>query len=358
MGSRGIVHVLRALDELPSVRGAWQALQWHPAGDVDGFAALEASRPGFRRPHVLRVERDGATVGLVAGVVGDEEIPWRVGSLRVLRSRARVLRVAAPAVMGECDAGVAGAVVAALCACLEAGEVDALYLHQLERGSPLLAAAQGAPGRAFRDRFSRAATSWRLDLPASFDEFYRSRSKAVRKAIRRYGNLLERELPGVRAACLREPGDLERIVRDSLAVAGRTYHQGLGVAFTDDPRTRAQLGHALAHVRRDAAAGGARADAPHDPDHEHRDQRQADQAREELDDHLGGLHRLGAVGGEEAAAEPTQEAIEHVRLVVASMTRRDPVERGDDVLARVGRGLRGHADAPRASSSSKRRSRS
>jgi CelD/BcsL family acetyltransferase involved in cellulose biosynthesis len=146
--------------------------------------------------------------------------------------------------MGECDAEAAGPVMASLQAGLVTGEVDALYLHQLEAGSPLLAEARRAPG--LHDRFARSVRSWRLDLPPTYEQFLDQRSRAVRKNLRRYARRIRAELPGLRVACYRDPGDLERIVRDSVAVARRTYHQGLGVAFTDEPRTRQEIAQALA----------------------------------------------------------------------------------------------------------------
>lgn len=240
------VRVLRTLDELEAVRADWQALQWHPHADLDFYREVLARRPAFLRPHVLVLERDGCVVALIAAQLLQDSIPWRVGPLSLLRTRARVLRIGAGAILGPCDEPCAAAALATLRASLADGEADAVYLHQLEREAPFFREAQQAPGGLARDRFARTVPGWSLALPASFEAFLASRSRAVRKNYRRYASRIEQELEGVRVTCLREPRDLERILAESTAVARRTYHERMGVAFRADAETRALVGHALA----------------------------------------------------------------------------------------------------------------
>lgn len=239
------IRVVRELNELEALRPAWSALCRHPLSDLDYLVDVQGRQPGFLRPHVVVVERGDRVVALIAAQLQQETIPWRIGSLSLFHSPARTLRIGAGGVMGDCDGEIARGAVASLRRSLAEGEADAVYLHQLASESALLDEIRRAPDGLSRDRFARTVPGWRLELPASFDAFLASRSRAVRKNYRRFAKRLESELGDVHVVRLSAPDDLQRIMKDSAAIARRTYHERLGVAFTDDARTRAQVAHAL-----------------------------------------------------------------------------------------------------------------
>src|SRR5262245_2690478 len=108
------VRILRDLRELAPVLEAWRALETHPWSDADYYLEHVARQPEFERPHVLVLEREGRPVGLVAGQLRREAVPWRIGNLTLGRSRARVLWVGAGGVMGEVSEATARAIVGAL----------------------------------------------------------------------------------------------------------------------------------------------------------------------------------------------------------------------------------------------------
>lgn len=239
------IRVVRELNELEALRPAWSALCRHPLADLDHLLELQARQPGFLRPHVVVVEHAGRVVALIAAHLLREPVPWRIGSLHLYRREARVLRIGTGAVMGACDGEVARAALASLRSSLVDGEADAVYLHQVATDSPLFLEVLREPDGLARDRFARTVPGWQLELPGSFEEFLASRSRAVRKNYRRYAKRLEVELGDTRVERLVAPGDLERILKESAAIARRTYHERLGVAFTDDARTRELVGRAL-----------------------------------------------------------------------------------------------------------------
>jgi len=229
---------VRDLADLGPLADTWRALQCHPWSDLAYFTERLVPQEGFVRPHVIAVERGGATTGLVVGRLLAEEIPWRVGGRRVLRSRARVLRVGSSGVMGDPSPEAARAVVAEVRAALARGEADAAYFHQLPEDSALAVEVARVPGAAARDRFVRRVPWWTLELPATFEEFRASRSKSVRRALSRYMNKLLREVPALRLERYAGSGDMEVVMRDCTAVADLTYQRRIGVGFADDAATR------------------------------------------------------------------------------------------------------------------------
>jgi len=238
---------LRTLEELDTVEPAWTALQHHPAGDLGSYRDCLAREEGFGRPHVVLLERAGATKALAAAHLGEERVPWRVGSFTLGRSRARVLRLSGSGLLGELDAPMAEALAAELLAVLARHEADALYLHELDPASPLVAALARRAGPLQRDRWARASTGWLLDLPPSYAAFRGGLSRKTRASLNHTTNLLRRRLgPELALACHRAPADLERLLADSEAIARRTYHRHSGVGFQPTPAARARLAHAAA----------------------------------------------------------------------------------------------------------------
>jgi len=229
------VRTLRRLDELGAVEAFWRAHATHPWSDLDYLREVLSTQPDFLRSHVLVLARAGETVALVAGVLRRERFPFKVGSFVLGRTRARILHVGSGGVMGEDSPAVARALRDEFLAVLARGEADAAYAHQLETGGALAAALADVPTLA-RDRRLRPSVGWRLELPASPAEFLASRSKSTRRHVKRYAQALERELGAeLSITCHRAPDELERLIRDSEAIARQTYHRDLGVGFADTP---------------------------------------------------------------------------------------------------------------------------
>lgn len=251
--------LITRLDDLERVRDDWLELQSHPWSDFAFFTQRLAREDGFVRPHVLRIEHPDGRRSLCVASIASEEIAWRIGSATVLRSRARVLRLGTGSVMGDDSGETAAIVVHHVLERLAAGDADVAYLHQIREESPLVEAAASIPGVLTRDPFVRRAPRWVLDLPATFDEFVASRSKSVKKGLKRNATLVRREIPDARVARYSKPEDFERIVADCDEVARRTYQDRLGVGFRNDEATRDRVawmlgqGWLLAQVLYDGA---------------------------------------------------------------------------------------------------------
>lgn len=240
------LHTARSLEELEPLADAWAALARHPWNDPRSFRARLLDSGGKLEPHVTSFCAGGRALGLVLATLGDERIDLRIGPKSVWRSRARILRVGTGAVLGECPAGAARALVDRHLELLAAGEADALYLHQSEADSALLQALQASGGFLRRDPCPRQSRGWILEVPDTYEQYRRSRSKSVRSNLNYYANRIQRELgPGLRLVTLSRPDEFESLVRDCEAIASRTYHRGLGLGFGDTPEIRARLAQDL-----------------------------------------------------------------------------------------------------------------
>lgn len=105
--------------------------------------------------------------------------------------------------------------------------------------SPLGRLARTSVPFLSRQHGSAETLHWRAEIPDSFDEYLRRRSRGIRRNIRRYGNrLVEAYGDRLSLEVFRDEADLERLFRDTAAVAAKTYQAAIGASFEDDELRR------------------------------------------------------------------------------------------------------------------------
>jgi CelD/BcsL family acetyltransferase involved in cellulose biosynthesis len=236
--------VARTAEEIEGLRESWSRLQ--PSmflADPDHFLTFLRSRPTVIRPHVVLLERDGEPRALAVARIEDQRLPAKVGYKTVLNPKLRVLVVGnggfvAPG--GEVDAR---ALLDELSAALSRGEAELLRLRLLPLDSPAHRLAKTLPSFARREHVSAPIVHWRLKLPASLDEFLKTRSSRTRGNLRRYARKLVEEY-GDRLVVdvVDDPAQIDRLFADTMAVARKTYQHGLDAGFADTPERRALVG--------------------------------------------------------------------------------------------------------------------
>jgi Acetyltransferase (GNAT) domain len=231
----------RAAEELDELRPVLRELPGERVdADPDFFLQVLSTRDRAR-PHVVAVTR-GDDRALFVGRIERTELRTTVGYRTVLKPSVQALTLAHGGFVDTTGGELAGAVFGELMAALRRGEADVIQLSALRVGSPLHSAASTA-SRFQRQPFAPVRVHRRLELPASYEEFLKSRSRSTRESVKRYTNRLLRDHGDeLEIKLLREPADLDRIVRDLDEVASKTYQRGLGVAFDANERERTALG--------------------------------------------------------------------------------------------------------------------
>ncbi len=232
----------RTVEQVESFRDVWTHLTRDEVQtDPDYFLWSLRGEPQVLRPHVLAVDRDGRTESMLVARLSQLRLPCKIGYTTVYAPVVRALSVVHEGLLGLEDDVVADAVLDELFAGLDQGEADVLLFRQLRRDSRLRDAAQARSGFLTRQRIARTDLRWRIELPATFDEYLASLSSGTRKGIRRTTAQVEKAF-GDRISIrrFRDAADLDEYLRDVESVAARTYQRSLGVGFLDDERQRAR----------------------------------------------------------------------------------------------------------------------
>jgi CelD/BcsL family acetyltransferase involved in cellulose biosynthesis len=235
------VETVRDLDQLETLRGVWERIGPREAtADPEHFELVLRHRPEAIRPHVVCLYRGDEPVALAVGRIEDVELPARIGYRKIVSPRLRMLTVVQGGLLGDASEPVARELLSELMRALARGEADVLRLRLLEVGSPMHSLARTMPSALSRQRWSHQSTRWLVEIPDSFDDFLKARSKSMRSNIRYYAKRLLSEYGDrVRVERFEEATDLERFYRDTTEVAAKTYQQALGASFEDTPLRRA-----------------------------------------------------------------------------------------------------------------------
>ncbi len=238
--TKAVVRVLRTPAEIEKVRAFWHAHQWFPDSDIDLFLRQIEESNAAIEPFVLEVSREGETTSLIIGQRKRHKVDWRLGYLTVFAKAVRAVEVVPGGVIGDLSQSDAEQAIAALLKHLRQGDADMVLLKYLDRHGPLCDAARALPPPVCRDLFPEEVTHWILDLPNSFEEFYKSRSKNTKSNIRKYNNRIIKTFDSnIWIGTFRTPQEFDQAIGLIDPIAAETYQRGIGVGFEDTPEVRA-----------------------------------------------------------------------------------------------------------------------
>lgn len=226
------IRIIDTLCDLEFIRDKWEALQWHPHGDIDFYRLIITSRSEIIRPHVIVLYKNGHIENIIAGRVEISRLPLKIGYQTILNPRIRLLTIIHGGILGQLTSDKAHIILSQLRIILSQKEVEAVYFHVLDRDSILydLVRDNSSHFSKYDSVFTRK--HHRLVLPDNTsDPFVHLKSKH-RYWLRRLAKILENSYPNlVEYIEYTHPDDVDRLCQDVEAVALQTYHRAIGVGF-------------------------------------------------------------------------------------------------------------------------------
>jgi hypothetical protein len=228
--------IIRSMEEIEDIRDIWTSWQRHPNADIDFYLTVQRLRPNILRPHVIVVYGDGRPEAMLVGRIEHRNVESSIGYKRIFNRAARVLRFVYAGQFGDLSAETAQVVVKEVLNSLGRGEADLASFYLLRWDSPLCAVARSVPGFLSRDYLQAPQKHWSMTLGGS-EEWQPGISRKVRKN-QRWKKLMRDYSDRIRIDCLRDSGELGRMIPDMEEIAKKTYQRGLGAGFVDDEATR------------------------------------------------------------------------------------------------------------------------
>jgi hypothetical protein len=236
------LRILQAAVEFEELRDAWSVWNDCPEADLDFFSIHLRYTFGVVRPHVMVVYRSGRPDCMLVGWLHQGAMPFKVGSLTVFRSDARILRFVNGGFLGNQSRGNSRFLVHEIIKSLRNREAQAVEFSQLRVDSPLYDLATREPNVFCREHFTPLQTHRYVTLPATFDKFLQGLSGKRRQQFTRHARVLIRDFPvKVRFQSIRSENDVEDFARKADEISQRTYKRASGTGFVNNPETRETL---------------------------------------------------------------------------------------------------------------------
>ncbi len=230
------------MEEVSSLRSAWEKMQWHPNADIDFYQLVARSRSEILRPHVISVLRDGVVESILVGRLELKAVDARLGYGRFAFPTVPCLAFLYGGMMGNRSLENSIVVIDSILESLKRNEGTFAIFNSLEVDSHLFRLGLKSPGVLCRDYVPTASLHRSLNLPEDFEDVSRAISPKTRKNLKWQAKKLLSDLDGeVAVRCFSSASELEQMIEDVESIAKQTYQRGLGVGFVDDGLTRARL---------------------------------------------------------------------------------------------------------------------
>ena len=232
------LNVIRKLDDIENIRSFWEQNESFPDMDLELYCEQIRSSNGQIRPLILTLYKNGQPQALIAGRIKAEVPNWKIGYLAVCRRPVQCLEIAYAGILGQLSAADGQLFVEQLLAELGRGQFSFLKVSYLATSSPIYPALRNVLGPLSREVMERNQ-HWVLDFPATYEEFYKSRSSNTKSNIRQYNNRIRKKFgDSIRITHFRHREDIPAAIEAIEKIASRTYHRRLIGGFTDTPELR------------------------------------------------------------------------------------------------------------------------
>jgi hypothetical protein len=126
--------------------------------------------------------------------------------------------------------------------CLRSRQADVAYFHRLDTESNLYRHITKAGGPFGRDYWPAFNDHWKVSLPNSYATFIQRRSANTRRNIKRYAKrFCEAFGDQIGLRYFTDSASIELLLKDTEAIAQKTYHRGMQVGFINDEETRHRM---------------------------------------------------------------------------------------------------------------------
>lgn len=232
------VKVLRSASELETVRTFWEDNVAHPNADLGLYSVVVESRGEILRPHVLAVSDGGQVVSLLVGRIEEDHRRLRFGYLNLKVGKARSLVIVYGGCLGLWNPEVAALASKELVDTLRRKEVVLVSFNSLAEESPLMhSIRQGLIVHRPR-RFDSPNRHWRMEVPASLEDFLKKLRSKQRNNVRRERRLFEEKYgENSEFQCFTEEESVAGLMEDIEHVASGSYHRRLGFGFMNNEET-------------------------------------------------------------------------------------------------------------------------
>ncbi|MFA7006423.1 MAG: GNAT family N-acetyltransferase, partial [Verrucomicrobiia bacterium] len=201
------------------------------------YQIVLSTRAANATPYILVARVDGSPAAMLVGRIEPQETSLKIGYASLGLGRARALRIMTGGILGAWSDELAAAAVEQLAVNLQQGAFDSIIFSNVRTSTAMYRALQAHVGWSRLSVLLAPEPHWIMHLPPRNEEMWQRISSRHRSQLRRARRKLEEdeEIAGdVDFRHFHNSESITQFCQDAEAVASKTYHHGLGVAFKND----------------------------------------------------------------------------------------------------------------------------
>jgi hypothetical protein len=231
-------YTIEVAQDAPAVLGwrtEWEDLCRDVNAAVDLYLTIISGSREIERPHAIALKQASLVKSILACRIEKRRIRIPLGYRALWTPTMRLLSVVHGGMLGENSEESAALLIKSASSMLAGGEVDAALFYGIDVGSPLHSQLKRAGGLLTRDLHPEILHRWRMRLPGTYEELYKSRSANTRHNLKRYSKRLLRALGGrLETRTFRGTIEFDSMWSDTEEIARKSHLRALGVGFRND----------------------------------------------------------------------------------------------------------------------------
>jgi len=236
--NRYYIKLIDTIEDIESIRDFWTKHQHHIYSDIDYYIFSSEHDPKFVQPFITVLYKNHIPVSMIIGRIAIRTLDWEIGPLKLGKSQTHCLEIGYHGFLGDSSSDSIKRMIEFLIQSLKKLKLNFIYFDRIDTESEIFKTVREYPHFINHDQLVLKYKNYRLQLPASFEEIYRSKSRNNKKIIRQYKNRLNNKFENqYEIKCYTDRKSVNIALADIHKVALKTYLFAMRKGFSNDEKT-------------------------------------------------------------------------------------------------------------------------
>jgi hypothetical protein len=242
--------IIDSIEDFDFIKTFWIDNQWHHYTDFDYYKNIVSSEKGVIKPYIIVACQNGSPISLVICNICEKYFKLKFGYKSLLNIKTHYLEIMYGGILGDQSPNVCKDIIIFIKKVLAREKLNYTLFKELDITSVMYKELKSSGNILSTSKFEIPNPHISMDIPDTFEKFMEGQTSKRRHEARRYAKRFEKEFGDKYEIILfRDLKDIDKIMKDVLEIAAKTYQYKLGVTIIDDNETRRRFNYELQNKR-------------------------------------------------------------------------------------------------------------